>query len=140
MSKGLEIELSDFEAENMTPKGDYLWQVVEHAIGGVPTVLEVHLMCLFISLRRILLEGSVSTNLFSPMRHQVDLRKVELGIKLHPNTYRVADIIPRGVYFVPLLGQCPSFSICFLVYISLFHKFRSESIGFGLRLFAGSPK
>jgi len=80
LSEGLEIELSDFEAENVTLRGDYLWQVVEIVIGGVPTVLEVRFMCLFKSLRRILLEGSVSTNLFSPMRYQVDLQKVEVSI------------------------------------------------------------
>jgi hypothetical protein len=76
----LEIELSDFEAENATLKGDYLWQVVEIVIGGVPTVLEVRCMYLFMSLGRILLQGSVSTNLCGPMRHQVDLWKVEVGI------------------------------------------------------------
>jgi hypothetical protein len=41
VSKGLVIELSDFEAENVTLKGDYLQQVVKIVIGGVPTVLEV---------------------------------------------------------------------------------------------------
>jgi hypothetical protein len=76
----LEIELSDFEAENATLKGDYLWQVVEIVIGGVPTVIEVRFMFLFMSLSRILLQGSVSTNLFGPMRHQVDLRNLEVGI------------------------------------------------------------
>ena len=76
----MEIELSDFEAENATLKGDYLWQVVEIEIGGVPTVLEVRYMCLFMSLGRLLLQGSVSTNLFGPMRHQMNLRKVEVGI------------------------------------------------------------
>jgi hypothetical protein len=50
----LEIELSDFEAEYATLKGDYLRQVVEIVIGGVPTVLEVRFMCLFMSLGRIL--------------------------------------------------------------------------------------
>ena len=80
LSKGLEIELSDFEAEGAMLKGDYLWHVVEIVIGGVPTVLEVRFMCLFMSLSRILLQGSVSTNLFDQMRHQVDLRKVEVGI------------------------------------------------------------
>jgi hypothetical protein len=80
MSEGLEIELSDIEAEDATLKGDYLWQVVEIVIGGVPTVLEVRCLCLFISLGRLLFEGSVSTNLFDPMRHQVDLQKVEVGI------------------------------------------------------------
>jgi len=76
----LEIELSDFEAEDATLKGDYLWQVVEIMMGGVPTVLEVRCMCWFMSLGRILLQGSVLTNLFDPMRYQVDLRKVEVGI------------------------------------------------------------
>ena len=52
----MEIELSDFEAENATLKGDYLRQVVEIVIGGVPTVLEVCFMCLFMSLGRILLQ------------------------------------------------------------------------------------
>jgi hypothetical protein len=61
-------------------KGDSLWQVVEIVIGGIPTVLEVRFMCMFLSLGRILWQGSVSTNMFGPMRHQVDLRKVEVGI------------------------------------------------------------
>ena len=59
LSEGLEIEPSDFEAENVMLQGDYLWQVVEIAIGGVPTFLEVRFMCLFMSLGRILLHGSV---------------------------------------------------------------------------------
>jgi hypothetical protein len=80
LSEGLEIEISDFDTENATLKGDYLWQVIEIVIGGVPTVLEVHVMYLFMSLGRILLQGSVSTNLFGPMRNQVDFRKVEVGI------------------------------------------------------------
>jgi hypothetical protein len=80
LSEGLEIELSDFEAENAMLKGDYLWLVVEDVIAGVPTVLEVGFMCLIMSLGRILLQGSVSTNLFNPVIHQVDLRKVEVGI------------------------------------------------------------
>jgi len=80
LTEGLEIELSDFEAENATLKGDYLRQLVEIVIGGVPTVLECLFMCLFVSLGRIPVNGSVSTNLFDPVRHQVDLRKVEVGI------------------------------------------------------------
>jgi len=140
MSEGLEIELSDFEAENATLKGDYLRQVVEIVIGGVPTVLEVRFMCLFMSLGRILLQGSVTTNLFDPMRHQVALRKVEVGIQLLGNIYLVADMIAPGIHFAPLLGRRPSFSICFLVYLSLLHEFHSQGTGFGLRLFAGSPE
>jgi len=76
---GLDIEVSDFEAEDATLKGDSMWQVVEIVIGGIPTILEVRFLCLFMSLGRILLQGSVSTNLFGPMRHQVDLWKVEVG-------------------------------------------------------------
>jgi hypothetical protein len=41
LSEGLEIELSNFDGENATLKGDYLWQVVEIVIEGVPTVLQV---------------------------------------------------------------------------------------------------
>ena len=78
--EGLEIELSHFEAEDATLKGDYLWQVVQIVMGGVPTILEVHFMCLFVSLGRILLQGSVSRNLVSPMRHHVDFWEVEVGI------------------------------------------------------------
>jgi hypothetical protein len=80
LSEGLEIELSDCKAQDATLKGDYLWQEVEIVLGGVPTILEVRFMCWFMALGRILLEGSVSTNQFDPMRHQVDLRKVEVGI------------------------------------------------------------
>ena len=79
LSEGLDIDFSDFDAEDATQKGDYLWQVVEIMIGGVPTVLAVQLMCLFMSLGSILLQGSVSTNVCNPMRHQVDLQKVEVG-------------------------------------------------------------
>jgi len=66
LSEGLEIELSGFEADNATLKGDYLQQVVEFVIGGVPTVLAICFMYMFMSLGRILLQGSVSTNLFDP--------------------------------------------------------------------------
>jgi len=80
MSEGMEIELSDFDAENATLKVDYLRQVVEIVIGGIPTVLEIPSMCLFMTLGRIRLKGSVLTNLFNPVRHHVDLQKVEVGI------------------------------------------------------------
>jgi hypothetical protein len=52
----------------------------------------------------------------------------------------VADIIPPGVHFVPLLGQLPSFSIGFIFYLSLLHDLSSQGIGFVLRLFAISPE
>jgi len=61
-------------------KGDYLWQGVEIVIGGIPAVLEVRFMYMFMSLCGILLQGSVSTNLFGPMSHEADLRKVEVSI------------------------------------------------------------
>jgi hypothetical protein len=49
-SEGLEIELSHFEAEDATLNGEYMWLIVEIVIGGVPTVLEVRLMCFLMSL------------------------------------------------------------------------------------------
>jgi hypothetical protein len=79
-SEGLEIKHSDFDAEDGTLKGDNLWKVVEIIIGGVPTVIEDRIICLFMSVGTILLQGSISTNLFGPMRHQVDLRKVDVVI------------------------------------------------------------
>jgi len=118
LSEGWEIELSDVEAENAMLKGDYLRQVVEIVIGGIPTVLEIRFMCLFMSLGRILLQGSVWKGLFDPVRHQVDLRKVEDGIYLLGNIYVVADIIPPGIHFAPLPGRRPCFSMCFLVYLA----------------------
>jgi len=80
LNKGLEIELSDSEAENVTLKGDWLWQVVKIVIGGVPTSLEVGFMCVSMSLGRILLQGILSTNLSGPMSDQVDLRKGAVSI------------------------------------------------------------
>jgi len=67
LSEGLQIELSDLEAENVTLKVDYLWQLVGIVSEGVPTILEIQFMCVFMSLCRILLEGSVSTNLLDLM-------------------------------------------------------------------------
>jgi hypothetical protein len=60
--------------------GDYLLQVIEIVIAWVPTILEVRIVCLFMTVGRILLQHSVSTNLFSPMSHQVDVRKVHVRI------------------------------------------------------------
>jgi len=134
------IELSDFLAENAMLKGNYLWQVAQIMIGGVPTVLGIRSMCLFISLGRILLKGFVSTNQFDPMSHQVDLQKVERGIYLLGNIYLTTDTIPPGVHFAPLLRCRPIFSIYFLVYLSLLHNFHSEGIGFSLRCFGESPE
>jgi hypothetical protein len=75
VSEGLEIKLSDFETEDATLKGEYLRQVVEIAIQGVPTVFEVCIMCLFMSLGRIMLQGSISMILFDPIGHQVHREK-----------------------------------------------------------------
>jgi len=111
LSEGLEIELSDFEAEDGMLKGDYFWQVVEILFGGVPTILKVRCRCLFMSLFRILLEGSLSRNLFDPLRHQVDITKVEDGIELLGNIHLATDINPRGIHFSPLLRWRPSFKI-----------------------------
>jgi hypothetical protein len=71
---------SDFQNENATLNGDYLWQVVVSVNSGIPTVLQVRFMCLFLSVARILLQGSVSMNQFNRMRHQVDLWTVEVSI------------------------------------------------------------
>jgi hypothetical protein len=79
-SDGLRIELPDFKAANVTLNGDYWWQVVTSRIGGVPTILEVLIMSWFMSLGKILLQNSVCRNLFDPVRHPVDLWKVEVGI------------------------------------------------------------
>jgi len=76
----LEIELSNYEAENATLKGDYLWLVVEIVIGGIPTVIEVRFWWLFLCLGRMLGQGSISTNTFYPVRYQVDLLNVEVAI------------------------------------------------------------
>jgi len=136
-SEGLEIEHSDFDAENIMLKGDDLRQVVEIVIGGLPTVLEVRFMWLCMSLGRILSQGYISTNLIDSMRHQVDLRKVDVGIQLLGNIYLVAVSIPPGIHFMLLLGWLPSFSICFRVYLSLYHEFCCQGIGFRLHLFGG---
>ena len=103
----MDIELSDLEAENTMLKGDYMSKVVEIVIGGVPTVPEVGFMCLFMSLGRILLPGSISRSLFSPLRHPMDLGKVEVGILLLGDIYLVAGIISPVVHVAPLLGLCP---------------------------------
>jgi len=135
----LETEISVFEAENATLKLQYLSQVVKIVIGGVPTVLKVRFMCLFMSLGRNQLQGSISMNLFDPMRHHLDLQKVQVGIELVGIIYLMADVIAPGVNFTQLLGRRQSFGICSLDYL-LLQVFRSHGIGFGLLLFAGLPQ
>jgi hypothetical protein len=44
LREGSEIGLSDFEAASVMLKDDYVWQVVEIVIGGIPTILEVRSM------------------------------------------------------------------------------------------------
>jgi hypothetical protein len=139
LCEAFEFKLSDFEADNAKLNGDYLQEVVKIVIGGVPIVLEVRFMCLFMSLSRILLQGSISKNLFNPLRHQVDSRKVEAGIDHFRNIYLLADIIPPGIHFALIDGRRPRFSIHFLVHLQLLHEFRAQGIGFGLRLFARLP-
>jgi len=80
LSEGFDIKPSDLEAEYATLIGDYWWHFVEIVIGGVPTIREVGFMYFFMSLSRILLQCSVLMNRFYPMKHQVDLWKVEVGI------------------------------------------------------------
>lgn len=140
LSQGLEIEHSDFEAEDAMLNGHHPSQVFEIVIGGDPTILAVHFMGMFMSLSRILWQGSVLTNLFNPIRHQVDLWNVEVVIYDDGNIYHVPDSIPRGFHFVPLVGQFSSVIICLLVYLSLLHNFRTQGIGFDLHCFAGSPE
>jgi len=135
----LEIELSDFEAENATLQGDQLWQVVKIVIRGVQNVIEVRFMCLFMSLGTILLQGSISRNLFNPMRHQVDHWKVEIGAQHFGIIHLVADMIPPDVHFALVLGRSPGFSICLLVYLSLLQQLCLWGIDFDLRRFAGLP-
>jgi hypothetical protein len=77
LSEYLENQLADFEVEDATLNSNYVLRVVEIVIGGVPPVLEVRFMCLCISLGRILIQHSVSTNLFNRLKHQVDLSKVD---------------------------------------------------------------
>jgi hypothetical protein len=59
LSQGLKSVLSDSEGENVRLTGDYLWQVVEIVIGGVPTFLEVRFMYIVRSLHKIMLQCPV---------------------------------------------------------------------------------
>jgi len=54
LSEGFEIELHHFGVVNAMLKGDYLWQLVEIVIGGIPTILQVHFMWLFKCLGTVL--------------------------------------------------------------------------------------
>jgi len=78
----MRIELSYLDAANTTLKGDYLQPVLDIVLGGFPTVREVRLLCLFIFLGLVLLQGSESTKLFNPIRQQADLQMVKVGIQL----------------------------------------------------------
>ena len=91
------MELSDFEAENVTLKGEYLWQVAEIVIGRVPIVVEVCFMPMFMTPGRILLQGCISPNLLDPTRHHVDPGNVEVRIEHFANIYFMGDIIPPDI-------------------------------------------
>jgi hypothetical protein len=106
----LEIELPDFEAKDEMLTGDHLSKVVEIVIGGGPTILEVRFMCLFMSLGRILLQDSIWTNHFQPMRQEVNFRKGEISISLVGNVYLAAETIPQGVHFAILVLWHPTFT------------------------------
>ena len=135
----MRIELSYPDAANTTLKGDYLQLVLEIVLGGVPTVLEVRLLWLFMFLGIVLLQGSESTKLFDPLSQQADLRMVKVGIQLVGDIYLGADIIPPHVSFVSLLELCPTFGISVLIYHSLLHEFHAQGIGFGLRFLPVCP-
>jgi len=122
------------------PKGDFLRQVVEIVIGGIPVMLEVRFLCMFMSLGGILLHCSVSTKLFNPMWHEVDIQKAEVGMYHLGNIYLMADIIPPAIQLAPLLEQRPSFTMGMHVYLLVRHEFCSEGMNFGVRLIASSPE
>jgi len=115
VSKDLEIELPESKEENVTLKGDYVLQVVEIVIGGIPTILEFRFKCMFGSLGRSLLQGFISTNLFDPMWHEVCFHTVEVGIGLLGSVHLIADIIPPCFHIAPHLHRHPCCSICFFV-------------------------
>jgi hypothetical protein len=81
LSKDFNIELSDYKAEDATLRQDGGWHVVKNVVGGVPTVLEVGIMCFLMALSRIVLQGYMLTNLFDPMRYKMHLETVEVSIK-----------------------------------------------------------
>jgi hypothetical protein len=137
---GTKIYLSDFETEIARLKGDFLRNVVEIVIGGIQIILEVHFMCRFISLGRMLLQGSMLMNLINPMRYQVDLGKVTVGLQLVGNVHVVGNILTPGVHFMPHLRQHPSFGIFILVYLLMLQQLHSHVIRVGLRIFAGMPE
>jgi hypothetical protein len=115
LSEDLDIALSGFEADYVTLNSDFFRQVVEIVIESIQTVLEICVIWFFLTLGRILIQGSISTKLFAPLKHQVDLRKVEIHIYRLGISDLVADTIPQGMEFVPLHGLHPSFTISFFV-------------------------
>jgi len=114
-----------FRRRDVMVKSDCLWWVIEIVIGGFPMVLEVHYMCLFRSICRILLKGYGYTHLFDIMRHQVDLWKFEVGIQLLGNINLVADIDLPSVHFAPCLSR---FQVSSFVSLSTFRYFTSSVI------------
>jgi hypothetical protein len=78
--EGVKSEFADIKEENATLKDDYLRQTVDIVIAAIPTVPEHCFMCFFISLGKMYLQGSVSTNVFELMRPQLDFRNLGVGI------------------------------------------------------------
>jgi len=140
LSEGFQIGLADFKSGNAMFEGVQSWQNVESVIGGVPTLLDDRIMCLFMSLERKRWQGSVSMNLFTPMRYQVGLRKDAVSIELVGNISVIGGMMQPGVHYPSIFGQHLSFSIYFLICLFLLHKFHFQGISFCLCLFAGSPE
>jgi hypothetical protein len=138
-SDGLVMELFDFKAENATLNGDYLRQVVEIVIGGVPTFLEIHFMRLFMSRSRIQLRGSVLANLFDQVQHQGDLSTVDVSIYSLKTSMLWLISFHEGFILHHGFGTRPSLNICLIVFLSHLHELYSLHIGFGFHLNTGMP-
>jgi len=67
LSKGLEIELSDHEVENTMLHSDHLRQERDSVIEGIPTIIEVRFMHMFMSRLSVTMKDSLLTNLFDPV-------------------------------------------------------------------------
>jgi hypothetical protein len=95
----------------VTRKCYYFWWVVKNVIGGVPTVLGIRLMYILMTLGKILLQGSVSTNLLDSGRHEVDIRPIAVETSLLENIYVFGHVTRPDFNFAPRFGPRLSFSI-----------------------------
>jgi hypothetical protein len=120
-------------------KGDDLQKVVVNIMGSVPIVIEVSVICLFLSVSRTQMKVTISTNVSDPMRHQVNCWTVEVGRYLVRNDYPITDIILCGTHFAPWLAQSPSISICYLVDFSHLLKLLLQCTEVGLHISSSSP-